>query len=158
VPGRWLLRPGQVEDIRALAALDARAFERLPGDDPYGYGAFRQFFDLFPDLLVIAEQDGVLVGYALGARGSERGWILGVAVDPSAQRAGVGRALTEALLERMKARGVRNISLTVHPDNAPALALYQTLGFEHERAEPDYFGEQKPRVVLRRGSRGSALP
>jgi ribosomal-protein-alanine N-acetyltransferase len=140
-----------VEDLRALAALDGRAFEGLVGDDPYSYGALRQFFDLFPDLLVVAERDGLLVGYALGAMGSERGWILGVAVEPSAQGTGIGRALTEALLERMKARGVSKISLTVHPDNTPALALYQGLGFEHEWSEPDYFGEEKPRVVLRRG-------
>jgi [ribosomal protein S18]-alanine N-acetyltransferase len=121
----------------------------LDGDDPYAYGAFRQFFDLFPDLLVVAEQDGSLVGYGLGARGSERGWILGVAVDPGSQGAGIGRALTQALLERMEAQGVVSISLTVHPDNAPALALYRSLGFEQERIEPDYFGEGKPRAVLR---------
>jgi ribosomal-protein-alanine N-acetyltransferase len=146
-----VLRLGRAEDLRALAILDERAFERLDGDDPYSYGALRQFFDLFPALLVVAEQDRVLVGYALGALGSERGWILGVAVEPSAQGAGIGRALTEALLERMDARGVTKISLTVHPNNAPALALYRALGFEQERSEQDYFGEEKPRVVLRRG-------
>jgi [ribosomal protein S18]-alanine N-acetyltransferase len=151
VAGGWFLRLGRAEDLRALAALDGRAFEHLDGDDPYSYGAFRQFFDLFPDLLVVAEKEGLLVGYALGARGSQRGWILGVAVEPSAQGAGLGRALTEALLERMKARGVSKISLTVHPHNAPALALYRGLGFEQERSEPDYFGEGKPRAVLRRG-------
>jgi ribosomal-protein-alanine N-acetyltransferase len=151
VSGQWPLRAGRLEDLRALAALDARAFEDLPGDDPYSYGTFRQFFDLFPDLLFVAEQDGVLLGYALGARGTQAGWVLGVAVEPSAQRAGIGRALTEALLERMEA-AVKNISLTVHPANAPALALYRTMGFEEERVEPDYFGEQRPRVVLRRPS------
>jgi ribosomal protein S18 acetylase RimI-like enzyme len=40
--------------------------------------------------------------------------------------------------------------VTVHPDNAAALALYRSLGFEPERSEPDYFGEAKPRVLLRR--------
>ena len=85
--GRGVLRPGRLEDLRALAALDARAFERLDGDDPYSYGAFRQFFELFPDLLVVAEGDEALLGYALGARGSEGAWILGVAVEPSAQGA-----------------------------------------------------------------------
>jgi [ribosomal protein S18]-alanine N-acetyltransferase len=147
--GRWVLRSGQVEDLRALAALDARAFESLPGDDPYSYGTFRQFFDLFPDLLVVAEQDGVLLGYALGASGSEAGWVLGVAVEPSAQGAGVGRALTKALLDRVQARGHEKIVLTVHPQNESALALYRALGFEQDRIEPDYFGEQRPRVLLR---------
>lgn len=154
MPGQRVLRLGRVEDLRALAALDARAFERLDGDDPYSHGAFRQFFDLFPDLLVVAEQDGVLVGYALGARGSEGGWSLGVAVEPSAQGAGTGRAVTEALLERMKARGVSDVSVTVHPDDTAALGLYGALGFEQERSEPDYFGEEKPRVVLRRKPTG----
>jgi ribosomal protein S18 acetylase RimI-like enzyme len=154
VPGRRVLRLGRVDDLRGLAALDARAFEGLDGDDPYGYGSFRQFFDLFPDLLVVAEEDGMLAGYALGALGSDCAWILGVAVEPSAQRAGTGRAVTEALLERMRAPGVTEVRVTVHPDNAPALGLYRALGFEHERSEPDYFGEQKPRVVLRLRSTG----
>jgi [ribosomal protein S18]-alanine N-acetyltransferase len=143
------LRAARLEDLGALAALDARAFESLDGDDPYSYGALRQFLDLFPDLLVVAEQDGVLVGYGLGGIGSESGWILGVAVEPSFQGAGIGRALTQAVLERMEARGVRRVSVTVHPDNAAALGLYRSLGFELERSEPDYFGEAKPRLLLR---------
>jgi [ribosomal protein S18]-alanine N-acetyltransferase len=150
VVGEWLLRTGRLEDLRALAALDRRAFEDLDGDDPYSYGSFRQFFDLFPDLLLVAERDALLLGYALGGSGSERGWIVGVAVEPSAQGGGIGRALTEALLERMSARGVRSVAVTVHPDNAPALALYRILDFEQERSEPDYFGEDRPRVVLMR--------
>jgi ribosomal protein S18 acetylase RimI-like enzyme len=132
--GECLLRTGRLEDVRGLTALDARAFADLDGDDPYGYGSFRQFFDLFPDLLVVAE----------------RGWILGVAVEPAAQGAGIGRALTEALLERIRTRGVRDVAVTVHPDNAPALALYRVLGFEQTRTEPDYFGEDTARVVLMR--------
>jgi ribosomal protein S18 acetylase RimI-like enzyme len=101
---------------------------------------------------VVAEQEGALVGYGLGGIGSEGGWILGVAVEPSAQGAGIGRALTEAVLERMEARGVRSVSVTVHPDNPAALALYRSLGFEPERSEADYFGEGKPRVLLLRSS------
>jgi ribosomal-protein-alanine N-acetyltransferase len=146
----WLLRTGRIEDLRALADLDRRAFEDRGGDDPYSYGSFRQFFDLFPDLLLVAEGDALLLGYALGGSGSERGWILGVAVEPSAQGAGIGRALTEALLERMTARGIRDVAVTVHPDNEAALALYRSFGFEQERSEPDYFGADRPRVVLMR--------
>jgi [ribosomal protein S18]-alanine N-acetyltransferase len=62
--------------------------------------------------------------------------------------------VTEAVLERIEARGFRSVSVTVHPDNGAALGLYRALGFEQERSEPDYFGEGKPRVVLRGAGRG----
>jgi ribosomal-protein-alanine N-acetyltransferase len=107
----------------------------------------RQFFDLFGDLLVVAERDGTVIGYALGGRSSDSGWILGVAVEPSMQGGGVGRALTEALLDRLNSQ---TTSVTVHPDNTRAVTLYRRLGFEQVGLEPEYFGEGKPRLLLRR--------
>jgi ribosomal-protein-alanine N-acetyltransferase len=64
----------------------------------------------------------------------------------------VGVAAFEPHLDeaRVVKAGQVPVGVTVHPDNAPALALYRVLGFEQARSESDYFGEDRPRVVLMR--------
>jgi len=55
-------------------------------------------------------------------------WCL--AVHPQAQQPGVGGALVEELLRRMRARGRDFVDLSVMHDNPEAIALYEKLGFE----------------------------
>jgi GNAT-family acetyltransferase (TIGR03103 family) len=54
-------------------------------------------------------------------------WCL--AVDPQTTRPGVGKALVLALAARCEAAGRRYLDLSVVHDNAPAIALYEKLGF-----------------------------
>ena len=56
---------------------------------------------------------------------------LNFGVAPAARGQGLGRRLLEAGLERARATpGLEIISLMVRADNAPAIHLYQTAGFE----------------------------
>jgi GNAT superfamily N-acetyltransferase len=50
-------------------------------------------------------------------------------VAPSARRAGVGEALTNAVCEWVRAQGDRRVYLGVAEDNEPARRLYERLGF-----------------------------
>jgi GNAT-family acetyltransferase (TIGR03103 family) len=52
-----------------------------------------------------------------------------LAVDPQSVRPGIGRALVRTLADRYKARGRAYLDLSVVHDNAPAIALYEKLGF-----------------------------
>jgi GNAT-family acetyltransferase (TIGR03103 family) len=52
-----------------------------------------------------------------------------LAVDPQSLRPGIGRALVRTLADRYKARGRGYLDLSVVHDNAPAIALYEKLGF-----------------------------
>jgi GNAT-family acetyltransferase (TIGR03103 family) len=54
-------------------------------------------------------------------------WCL--AISPQTSRPGVGRALVCALADRLQARGRAYIDLSVLHDNAPAIRLYEQLGF-----------------------------
>lgn len=56
-------------------------------------------------------------------------WIEALYVDPSARRAGVGRALVQDLLEYAVAEGVPGIDIEAYRGNTPASVLYRTMGF-----------------------------
>ena len=57
-------------------------------------------------------------------------WVQNIAVRRDQQRAGLGRALLEALLMEAGRRQARTVLLEVAADNAPAQKLYAAYGFE----------------------------
>lgn len=71
----------------------------------------------------------VFPGWAHGVqhRGS-----LGMGVLPAWRGRGLGRRLLEACIASSWARGLTRIELEVRVDNAPAIRLYERVGFGHE--------------------------
>lgn len=95
------------------------------------------------DLSVVAELGGRVVGSAglhpqplLRRRHVA---MLGISVEPDAQRRGVGRALMQTLCDYADGWAqILRIELTVFVDNAPAIALYEIFGFRHEGTHRAY--------------------
>ena len=69
-------------------------------------------------------------------KSAEDCWLEDLYVREEGRRAGLGRALVEAALERARERGCRRIELDVNEDNAPARALYEACGFLSEPKPP----------------------
>jgi ribosomal-protein-alanine N-acetyltransferase len=80
--------------------------------------------------LVAVDPDDLVVGYAGLCTFGDEGYIQTVGVTGRRQRAGIGRALLEALLLEADRRGARTIVLEVRADNAVAQRLYARYGFE----------------------------
>jgi GNAT superfamily N-acetyltransferase len=81
----------------------------------------------------VAVRDGDRVGLAnLGLRDAD-GWIGGIGVVPIERRRGTARALMHALHEEALVRNVQRVWLEVIVENAPAIPLYESLGYEHVR-------------------------
>ncbi|WP_404386604.1 GNAT family N-acetyltransferase [Knoellia locipacati] len=84
---------------------------------------------------LVAERDGVVVGYAYGgpfkARAAYRfSCEVSVYLDPSARGAGLGRELYAVLLGRMESLGLRMACGGVTLPNDASVALHRALGFE----------------------------
>ena len=81
----------------------------------------------------IGAADG-LTGYAVTGRAGRRGFLQRLAVDPAAQRAGIGRALVLDGLRWLKRWRVERAVVNTQLENEAALALYESLGFRREPA------------------------
>jgi RimJ/RimL family protein N-acetyltransferase len=71
-----------------------------------------------------------IVGLVIGEGPKQRhkGWLVGMYVRSAAGRAGVGHRLIDAALD-LAAQSVELVQLGVTKGNAPALRLYQSVGF-----------------------------
>ena len=108
---QWL-----ADDARALAHHDA-AVAVLEGAADIGFAS-------------VPADDGAAV-VARGRVAVHGHWagVTDVWVSPARRRRGLGVAVLAALLERAAEHGASTVYLQVRADNAPALALYGTLGF-----------------------------
>jgi RimJ/RimL family protein N-acetyltransferase len=86
--------------------------------------------------LFVAEEDGTLVARLSLARdphpASAHVADLGLMVAAGHRRRGIGRALLERAVGWALEAGVRKLELHVFPWNEPAIALYESFGFQRE--------------------------
>lgn len=78
-----------------------------------------------PDLFLVAEQDGELVGTVVGGFDGRRGLIYHLAVAESKRRNGIAAQLMRELEKRLIAKGCIRSYLLVHADNVEARTLYE---------------------------------
>jgi GNAT superfamily N-acetyltransferase len=119
-----------------LAALFTASFEDYVVPLTVDEASFRgmaRVFDIDLDASRVALFGDDAVGLVnLGLRG-DRAWIGGMGVVRGARRGGVGETLMHAAHESAAARRVSEIWLEVITSNAPAIRLYEKLGYEHVR-------------------------
>ena len=142
-PRVFRIRPMRLGDVAAAERLQQLVFPY----DRWTAAALRESLSLGADRWwVIAENltlDGVARGALLGVAGVSSGEVadvLSLAVDPVAQRRGVGRALLDELLDQARAWGADRVLLEVEEANAAAIALYTTAGFTPVSRRPGYYG------------------
>jgi ribosomal protein S18 acetylase RimI-like enzyme len=81
------------------------------------------------DVLVVDNGEGPAAGAVCCISFGATGWIGALGVAPEARRRGIGRALTEAAVARLRARGADTVLLFATDMGRP---LYERLGFETE--------------------------
>jgi ribosomal protein S18 acetylase RimI-like enzyme len=133
-------------DVAAVASLIAGFRDWWGKDEPTEAAlrdtAGRLVGDPDTDFLLAAQDNGPPAGvcqlrYRLSIwTGADDCWLEDLFVHAAARRAGLGRTLVSAALERAEARGCRRIELDVNERNTEALAFYRSMGFSTEPKPP----------------------
>ncbi|MBN2147620.1 MAG: GNAT family acetyltransferase [Anaerolineales bacterium] len=84
-----------------------------------------------PDLFLLAEIDGRIIGSVLGGFDGRRGIVYHLAVAEEFRQQGIGAALMGELEQRLRTKGCIRSYLLVTKDNRTAQKFYEDLGWEH---------------------------
>lgn len=130
-----------------LAALHRRCFRSPP---PWSAADFAGFIADPLAFLLVEGDAGFLLGRAVAGEAE----LLTLAVAPEARRLGLGRKLVARFLYQAQLRRADQAFLEVRADNAPAIALYESAGFEATGRRRSYYqdpdGSRTDAVVLTR--------
>ncbi|MET0234755.1 MAG: mycothiol synthase [Kibdelosporangium sp.] len=124
--------PGQDEE--EMVAVNARAFSWHPEQGGMTVADVldkeqRDWFDAAGFFLAVDQDDKILGFHWTKVHPDSTGEVYVVGVDPDAHGGGLGTALTLVGLRHLRGLGVPRVMLYVESDNAPAIAVYEKLGF-----------------------------
>ena len=159
------LRPMCAGDLPAVIKIERDVFPT----EPWSIETLRAELAGVPDrrYYLVAEVGGQVVGYGglSWAGGPDRPGAVGpnrastlcdvsdiqtVAVASDMRTRGTGRALLARLLAHSDALGYASCMLEVRADNAPAIALYESVGFEHLTVRRRYYRDGTDALIMRR--------
>jgi ribosomal protein S18 acetylase RimI-like enzyme len=83
-----------------------------------------------PDLFLVAETGGKLIGSVIGGFDGRRGMIYHLAVAEEYRQQGLGAALMDEVERRLKAKGCVKSYLLVVDGNEAAARFYKKLGWQ----------------------------
>jgi GNAT superfamily N-acetyltransferase len=80
---------------------------------------------------IVADADGEIVGTGVGTANGPVGWIGTIFIAPDRRGRGLGRAITQEIIDRLESAGCRSLVLVA---TAEGRRLYERMGFEvHSR-------------------------
>jgi len=131
------IRKAEAKDVKPLAELDQRCFAV-----PWSEQSFEE--DVVKNPLafyLVAESDqGELLGYAGIWMIVGEGHITNVAANPEYRRKGIAKAILTQLFDICENQhGIDAFTLEVRPSNDPAIALYESFGFETAGRRKGYY-------------------
>lgn len=117
-------RPG---DFRAIVEFWATIDRHTSLPDRVEF--LQRFHDFSPDLFLVAEAGGRLVGTVIGGWDGWRAQIARLATDPSLRRSGIAKSLVEEIETRLRGRGAKRIYALVDRRSAPAIPFWEAAGY-----------------------------
>ncbi len=119
-----IIRPMEPEDTDSVVQIEKDSFSQ-----PWSRQGFLDALKLTENILLVAEEDGEILGYQCTYVSFDEGELTNIAVKRTARGQGVGKHLIKKLQETAVESGVERIVLEARVTNDTAIALYEKMGF-----------------------------
>ena len=119
-----IIRRMTMADVDGVAAVEAATFPT-----PWSRDAFASEMKNVAARYLVAEKDGRIIGYAGAWIIIDESHITNIAVLSDYRGQGIGRRLTEGLMQYLSNLGAAYATLEVRKSNVVAQSLYVSLGF-----------------------------
>jgi ribosomal-protein-alanine N-acetyltransferase len=128
--------------VSAVAELERQNFS-----EPWPEIAVRSELTNKLALWLVAVEDGVVAGYVGSQTVLQEADMMNIAVADTHRRRGIARMLVEELIRQLDAY---QLTLEVRASNAPAIALYEKLGFTQVGLRKNYYHKPKEDALILR--------
>ena len=131
--------------VPAVAALEKCCF-----CDPWSEKSVAGELSNDLSLWLVAVEEGEVAGYVGSQTVLGETDMMNVAVSPDHRRRGIAERLITALVEALRERGSHCLTLEVRASNAPAIGLYEKLGFSQVGRRPNYYRNPREDALILR--------
>ncbi|MDP2767695.1 MAG: ribosomal protein S18-alanine N-acetyltransferase [Candidatus Methanoperedens sp.] len=139
-----IIRKFQPPDFQWVIDIERKIFDE---HDPYLY---MQFYETYPESFLVAEINGIVVGYAAGFLASLGvGRIFSLAVHPAYRNRRVGSYLLKELINIFCMLGVLEIILEVRTSNTKAKRFYERHGFRKIGILEKYYTNEENACLMK---------
>ena len=140
-----IIRQMRQEDVPAIAEL-----EKLCFSDPWSQNSIASELDNRLSYWLVAEDNDRIIGYVGSQSVLDGADMMNLAVVPDCRRQGVGEALVKALADYLRNNRIVALLLEVRVSNAPAIGLYEKLGFVRVGRRPRYYTNPREDALILR--------
>ncbi|MEO0442443.1 MAG: ribosomal protein S18-alanine N-acetyltransferase [Pseudomonadota bacterium] len=127
-----------LSDISQLVAVEAQAHSH-----PWTSQHFKSSIESSHHCYILKQQSNC-VAYCIVSTAADEAELLNITVLPAFQRRGIASRLLQIIFDSFE-KGIHTLFLEVRLSNSPAIALYQSLGFNEVGRRPHYYPAIKGR-------------
>ncbi len=139
-----------ITNMRQNHVSQVAELEKLCFSDPWSENSVASELENPLALWLVADDDGKVVGYIGSQTVMDASDMMNVAVHPDHRKQGIATALIVGLVEELRRKGSRSLTLEVRASNENAIRLYRMLDFQEIGCRKNYYRNPREDALILR--------